>query len=132
VRAALVFVVAGVAVFSACGAGAATRPPTLGFGLAGGNVAGPTVSIEPTGRITITSPRGITHRKIAARRARRLRREIQAARLAPNRVCAGTMPDFASRYIRLGSHRFTLRGTCEPRFDRVWNDLRRAVGILPG
>jgi hypothetical protein len=131
VRAVLLLVVAGAAAFAACGAGAATRPPTIRFGLTGGNIAGSTVSIRPTGRIMIRGPSGITHRKVAARRVRRLRREIQAAHLAPNRVCAETIPDIASRYIRLGSHRFTLRGTCEPRFDRVWNDLQRAVGPLP-
>lgn len=119
------------AALTACGASAAGRTRPIRFGLAGGNIAGYTVSIRPDGRVTVDGVVGISHRKIAARRVRRLGREIRNAHLAKSRVCPGTLPDVGAEFIRLGSRTFTRRGTCEPRFQRVWDDLLRAVGRLP-
>ena len=92
---------------------------------------GYTVSIKSTGRGSIMGPSS-RHRKITVQRVRLLGREIQQAHLAESRVCTGAaLPDFATRYIRLGSDTFRLRGSCEPRFERVWNDVVRAIGPLP-
>ena len=80
----------------------------------------------------IASPGGGTsRRKITTARVRRLGREIQQAHLARKRICAGSNPDFTSQYIEFGGHRFILRGSCEPRFTRVWNDLAQVAGTLP-
>jgi hypothetical protein len=62
---------------------------------------------------------------------RSLGREIAGAHLAKSRVCAKTLPDVSTQFIRLGSHTFKLRGRCEARFRHVWNDLARAVGRFP-
>ncbi|HJU37077.1 MAG TPA: hypothetical protein VJ716_06650 [Gaiellaceae bacterium] len=131
-RAALLLAVAGVAALTACGAGSETRPQAIRFGLSGGNIAGYTISIRPTGKVTTTSPVArLGHRRIPVRRVRRLGHEIERAHLATSRICPGALPDIATRYIRLGSHTSRLRGDCEPRFRRVWNDLLRAVGRAP-
>lgn len=123
--------VAGVAVMAACGAGSATRPRPIQLGYTGGNVIGLTVSIKATGWSSITGPTS-GHRKLTVKRVRLLGREIEQANLAGSRVCPGTaLPDFATRYIRLGGHTFRLRGSCEPGFQRVWDDVVRAVGSLP-
>jgi len=116
---------------TACGASSATRPQPIRLGFTGGNVVGYTVSIKSTGWAAIMGSSS-RHRKITVKRVRLLGREIQQAHLAKSRVCTGAvLPDFATRYIRLGSRTFQLRGTCEPRFQRVWNDVVRAVGPLP-
>ena len=131
VRAVCLLAVAGVAALTACGAGSATRSRPIRFGLRGGNIAGYTVSIRPAGKVTMTNPLTGGHSRIPVRRVSRLGREIQRAHLAKRRLCVGTLPDIATRFIQLGSRRFTLHGGCEPRFGRVWNDLFRAVGRPP-
>jgi len=131
VRALLCLAVVGVAVMTACGGGSTTRPRPIQLGSTGGNVLGVTVSIKSTGWSEITG-RSTGHRKLTAKRVQLLGREIEQARLAKSRLCSGTaLPDFATRYIRLGSRTFRLRGSCEPRFQRVWDDIVRAVGPLP-
>jgi len=131
VRAVLLLAVVGIAVVYPCGAGAATRPKPIQFGFAGGNVLGYSVSIKASGTVTITRGRRVVHRKIRVKRVRRLGREIRNANLAKTRICAGTLPDFGMQYVRYGGRTFRLRGTCEPRFEHVWNDLVRAVGGIP-
>lgn len=131
VRAVLLLVVAGIAAFSVPGAGAATRPRPIQLGFEGGNVAGYTISIKASGKVTLVRGARVVHRRIPVKRLRRLGREIQQARLARIRLCAGVLPDFATRYIRLGSRMFRLHGTCEPRFERLWSEVLRAVGGLP-
>ncbi|HEY3549779.1 MAG TPA: hypothetical protein VGK69_01820 [Gaiellaceae bacterium] len=128
-RAVLLLAVAGVAAFTACGAGSATRPRPIQFGVRGGNIVGYTISIGPNGKVT--SPFGRGHGRIPERLVRQLGREIQQAHLAESRICAGSLPDIAARYIRLGSSTFRLRGSCDSRFERVWSDLLRAVGRGP-
>lgn len=130
-RAVLLLAVAGVAVVTACGASSATRPLPIQLGFEGGNLAGYTVSIKASGKVTIVRGTRAVRRRVAVRRVRRLGREIQRAHLARVGLCAGALPDFATQYIRLGTRMFRLHGTCEPRFERVWNDLLRAVGGLP-
>jgi hypothetical protein len=80
--------------------------------------------------VLIVSPGGTSHRRITTARVRRLGREIRRAHLAKTRICAGSNPDFTSQYIRFAGHRYVLRGTCEPKFARVWNDLTPVAGRL--
>jgi hypothetical protein len=131
VRAFLLLAVAGIGVVTACGAGSATRPGPIRFGLTGGNIVGYAVSIEGSGRVTIARGRRVVHRRISVEAVRRLGREIERAHLAKRRLCTGVLPDIATQYIRLGKRTSRLHGTCEPRFQGVWNDLLRAVGPLP-
>ena len=128
VRKVLLLAVTGVLAITACGASAATRSRPIKFGLTGGNIAGYSVSIKPRGQVTIKRTQGVRHRKIAAKRVRRLGQEISGADFAKSRICAGSLPDMATEYIRLGTQTYRLRGRCEPRFQRVWRDLTHAVG----
>jgi hypothetical protein len=115
---------------AACGSTAATGQTPIVFGITGGNIAPYRVSIQPTGSVRDSSQRS-PRRQIPVARVRGLRTEIQQAHLA-NRHCAGVLPDIASRYIRVGGRTATVHGTCEPGFERVWNDLVRAVGRATG
>jgi hypothetical protein len=95
--------------------------------MAGGNFAPFSVSIQPTGTVKINTPLGVRHRRrLTTTRVRQLRLEIQRAHLRSRR-CPGVLPDVASRYIRVGSRLATVHGACDPAFNRVWNDLSRAV-----
>lgn len=115
---------AGVAVGLAAAASATTRARPIQFGRSGGNGPQWAVSIGSGGTVTITTSGGPTrHRTITTARVRQLDREIQRAHLAKKRICAGSNPDFTSQYIRFAGHEFVLRGSCEPKFTRVWNDL---------
>jgi hypothetical protein len=131
VRAVLLLAVAGIAAVSACGTSAATKPKSIHFGLAGGNIAGYTAAIRADGRVTVTVTGldGFRRGKITVKRVRKLGREISRAHLASRR-CARSNPDFASRFIRLGGRTVSVRGSCEQRFDQVWDDLAQVVAHL--
>jgi hypothetical protein len=120
-----VFVAAAVA---ACGA-SASGPAPIVFGLAGGNAVPYRVTIQPNGSVRVNRGWRV-RRQILPSQVRRLRAEIQNAHLK-TRMCAGTLPDFATNYIRLGARTFKLHGQCEPRFTHVFSDLLAAVKLRP-
>jgi hypothetical protein len=131
-RFAVLLAVAGVAIVTAAGASATTRPKPIQFGRSGGNGPQWSVLIKSGGGVTIAgSGGGTSHRKITVALVRQLGREIQRAHLAKQRICTGSNPDFTSQYIKFGGHKFVLRGACEPKFTRVWNDLAPVAGRLP-
>jgi hypothetical protein len=110
---------------AACGSTAAAHTPIV-FGTTGGNIVPFRVTIQPNGGVRGRAE-GSLGRQIPSARVGELTNEIQQAHLASRR-CAGVLPDLASRYIRAGGRTVTVHGTCEPEFERVWNDLTRAVG----
>jgi len=117
-----------VASLAACGSTAAGHTPIV-FGITGGNIAPYRVSIEPNGSVRAGGSRPSPRRQISPARVRQLRLEIERADLASRR-CAGALPDIASKYIRFGGRTYVVHGGCEKRFQLVWRDLQRAVGIL--
>jgi hypothetical protein len=38
-------------------------------------------------------------------------------------TCKGTLPDVAATYVRMEGRTFTVRGSCDPEFARLWNKL---------
>ncbi len=117
------------AALTACGSTAATHTPIV-FGTTGGNIVPFRVTIQPNGSVR-GSADGSLSRQIPPARVRGLTNEIQQAHLA-SRQCEGVLPDLASRYIRAGGRTVTVHGSCEPGFERVWNDVTRAVGRPTG
>jgi hypothetical protein len=127
VRAAVLLAV--VLALAACGASAAGPGPTpIAFGITGGNLAPYRVTIQPNGSVRVRGSQRMARRRIAPAQVRRLRREIARAGLESRR-CPGSLPDVAAQYIRSDGRTITVHGSCEPRFQRVWNELVRAVGI---
>ncbi|HET9114839.1 MAG TPA: hypothetical protein VFN33_01970 [Gaiellaceae bacterium] len=118
-----------VAAVAACGASAGGRTPIV-FGTTGGNLAGYHVTIQPNGSVRLRGRGWKFHKQIRPARVRQLRRDIRRANLA-SRVCPGTLPDFASKFIRVGGRTFQVRGGCEPRFRRVFDALVSAVALRP-
>jgi hypothetical protein len=50
-----------------------------------------------------------------------------------SRQCPGVNPDVASHFIRAKGRTVTVHGNnCEPRFNRLWITLARAVGLIYG
>jgi hypothetical protein len=124
----LLLAVSASAAVAACGASAGGPTPIV-FGLAGGNAVPYRVTIQPNGSVRVS--RGWRVRKqILPSQVRRLRNEIENAHLR-SRLCAGTLPDFATNYIHLDGRTFRLHGQCEPRFTRVFGDLLAAVKLRP-
>ena len=110
------------AALAGCGSSSTAHGPIV-FGISGGNIAPYRVSIQPNGGV-----RGASHRQISRERVRRLQQEIEEAHLTSRR-CSGTLPDIASRYIRVGDRTVTVHGSCETSFQRVWNELAQTVGL---
>lgn len=130
-RPALLFLaVLAVSAAAACGASAGGRTPIV-FGTTGGNLIGYHVTIQPNGSVRVRG-RGWKYRKqIRPAQVRQLRREIRHAHLATT-VCAGSLPDFASKFVRVGGRTVQVRGGCEPRFQRVFRALVSAVALRAG
>jgi hypothetical protein len=115
-----------VAAVAPSGAGAAGSTPIV-FGLTGGNLVPYHVTIEPDGSVRVSKGWRV-RKQILPSKARGLRREIRNAHLK-TRMCAGTLPDFATSYIRLDGRTVKLHGECEARFTRVYDDLTAAVRL---
>jgi len=118
-----------VAAAAGCGGASAAGDSPIAFGITGGNLAPYQVTIQPNGSVRVRGPERTARRQIPPPRVRRLRRDIERAHLSSRR-CAGTLPDFAAQYIRLDGRRYTVHGSCEARFQRVWNELLRATAVL--
>lgn len=123
----LLLVVLVVAAVAACGASAGGRTPIV-FGTTGGNLVGFQVTIQPDGSVRLKGGGWSFRKQIRPARVRQLRREIRSANLT-SRLCPGTLPDFASRFIRLDGPAVQVRGGCEPRFQRVFAALVSAVAL---
>jgi hypothetical protein len=118
----------------ACGASAAStglRP--IVFGLGGGNIVPFQVTIEPTGIVRDSGSmqpkyRRLSHARVASL-SRLVRDDLPGLK---SRLCPGTLPDFGSDFIRAYGRTVTVRGSCEPRFHRLWSTLAQAVGLHSG
>jgi hypothetical protein len=131
VRSALLFLAAlVVAAAAACGASAGSRTPIV-FGTTGGNLIGYHVTIQPNGGVRVRGEGWTARRQIRPARVRQLRREIQHAHLATT-LCPGSLPDFASKFIRFSGRTVQVRGGCEQRFQRVFDALVSAVALRAG
>jgi hypothetical protein len=127
----LLVLAALAAVLSACGSSAAAHTP-IAFGVSGGNLVPYTVTIQPNGLVRVRGSMTVKHhRPIRAAKVRSLREAVQGAHLT-SRQCPGTLPDVASRFIRVGGRTVTVHGACEPHFQTLWTELAQAVGLPLG
>ncbi len=126
-RVLLIAAAAAVAALAAGGASAAVGKLIV-FGTTGGNMVPYRIAIDPNGAVVVYGPMHVGRRRIGMATVRRLRREVESTRLR-SRACPGTLPDVSSKFIRLGSRTWTVRGGCEKPFARVWSDLGKAVGL---
>lgn len=104
------------------------------YGLGGGNMVPFQVTIEATGRVRARGSiqpirRQLSRTKVASL-SRLVRHEFAAA--LKSRECRGTNPDVGSDFIHAAGRTVTVHGSCEPRFQRLWNTLAAAVGLRFG
>jgi len=121
----------------ALAAPAAARTPAArySFGRQGGNIAPYTVTISTTGAVTTSGPVKVGRTKLSGRQLAGLAKTLDAAgfsTLPATTFCLGTLPDFASDWVAAGSQKVSVRGSCSPRFARVWNALTGAVRLSSG
>jgi hypothetical protein len=92
------------------------------------------VTIEPTGRVRSSGFMQPTRHHLSPAKVALLSRlvEREFASGLESRQCTGTNPDLGSDYIHALGRTITVHGTCEPRFQRLWNTLAGAVGLRPG
>jgi hypothetical protein len=124
-------VLAAVALAIAAPAASAAR---YSFGRAGGNIEPYTISITSHGAVYATGPVKVGRTSVTAAQLASLAKTVSAAdftTLPAATFCLGTLPDFASTWISVGSHRVSVRGSCSPRFARVWSALASAVQLSP-
>ena len=117
-----------------CGSSvASTTSHRIVFGVVGGNLAAYQVTIEPTGRIRSSQVRTKYH-VLSRAKVVSLSRLVRASFASglKSRICPGTNPDFGSKFIQAYGRTVRVRGSCEPRFHRLWDTLAQAVGLRFG
>jgi hypothetical protein len=129
VRRAFLLVIA-VAFLAACGSSGPAKHAVgipVTFGIKGGNIAPLKVAISGTGRIKkLEGAYSITKTHVSASLSNAVKTGLAGV---SSRQCKGTLPDVGSRYITAAGKTVTVRGSCEPAFEKVWRKLTAAVGF---
>jgi hypothetical protein len=114
---------------------AAASAARYSFGRAGGNIEPYTISITSTGAVYASGPVKLGRTSVTRAQLAAIARAVSAAdftTLPPTTLCLGTLPDFAATWISVGRRKISVRGSCSPRFDRVWSTLAGAVRLSSG
>ena len=123
-----------VALFAAAFATAAHASPKTGFafGQAGGNIRPFTVLIAIDGTVDVTGPVGAGRTKLTRVQLGTLNALAVTTRfgaMPPHTTCKGSLPDFATSFIRVGPRTVNVRGGCVPAYQRLWKALASAVRL---
>ena len=121
-----VFAIAALAAAGAAAAGGYT------FGRVGGNIRPYTVTISPGGLVRTSGAVNVGRKQLTAAQLASLSgvaASVKFATLPQTTNCAGTLPDIAATYVRVGTHTVRVRGNCLPRYARMWKALTAAVHI---
>jgi hypothetical protein len=118
------------------GGAAPAQHDTFAFGRTGGNIRPYTVAISTRGVVTSTGPVQPAHGTVPAATLRRLERLVTTTRffaLPALTLCAGSLPDFAASFVtvKAGAHhrRVVVRGSCSPRFTKLYEALAATAGV---
>ncbi len=128
-------IVLAAAIVLAVAVPAAASAARYSFGRQGGNIAPYTVSIAADGGVFATGPVKVGRTTLTAAQLATLAKTVAAASfstLPATTFCLGTLPDFASSWISVGSRKVSVRGSCSPRFSRVWTALAGAARLSNG
>ena len=108
----------------------AVAAPVFAYGRMAGNIRAERVTIARSGVVSVDSIPIRTHlsaQKLASLKT--LAQRVRFASLAPQTICSGSLPDFATRYITYGGRTVRVRGSCSKRFNRLYKALGRATGV---
>ena len=114
---------------------AAAAAPRYSFGRSGGNIAPFTVTIAPSGKVSVSGPAKVGRTSLTPAQLAGLRAAISAAKLsslpartsAPAR-CRTSPPSF----VTAGGRTVAVRGSCSPPFRRAWFALVSATRLANG
>lgn len=131
-------VAAAIAAVLAASASASTDTGAASYvlGRVGGNIAPYTLTIATDGTVAWTGPVRPARTTVGARTLASLARVVADERFfsLPRVIdCPGTLPDFASTFVRVRTasraRTVTVHGSCSTRFNRVRRALAAAVGV---
>jgi hypothetical protein len=115
-------------------ASGATASQQTGFALGrtGGNIRPFTVAIAADGNVSVSGPvqagrMKLTRTQVAA--LTKIAADVRFTTLPKTTNCAGTLPDVASTFVRVGARTVRVHGDCVPRYARVWRALTAAVKL---
>ena len=112
-----------------CGGSGASNTLEIQFGISGGNIAGWSVTISPSGRVTAINKVLLQPNQLSSAQAAQLSKDVRAAMPSlEDAQCGGTFPDEADQFIEADGKKWTVRGTCEASFTNLFNELATAVG----
>lgn len=102
------------------------------FGRSGGNIVPFTVSIANDGSVKTTGPVKVGRTHLTLLQVANLNRiaatnAFGALPAATN--CAGTLPDIAATFVRIGPRTVRVHGACLPRYQRIYTALAKAVKL---
>ena len=115
-------------------ASGATASTQAGFALGrtGGNIRPFTVAIAADGTVSVSGPvqagrTKLTRAQLAA--LTKIAADTRFTTLPKTTNCAGTLPDVASTFVRVGARTVRVHGECVPRYARLWRALTTAVEL---
>ena len=120
------------AVVLAGSAAAASQQAGFALGRTGGNIRPFTVTIAADGKVSVSGPvqagrTRLTQAQVAA--LVKLAADVRFGTLPKTTNCAGTLPDIASTFVRVGARTVRVHETCIPRYTRLWKALTAAVKL---
>jgi hypothetical protein len=104
------------------------------FGRLGGNIRPYSVTIANTGVVHTSGAVKVGRKHLTSAQLASLNRvatETTFEMLPKATNCAGTLPDVASTYVRVGARTVRVHGNCVSRYARMWKALTAAVRISP-
>ncbi len=111
---------------------AASQQTGFALGRTGGNIRPFTVSIAADGRVSVSGPvqagrMKLTRAQLAA--LAKIAADVRFTTLPKTTNCAGTLPDVASTFVRVGARTVRVHGECLARYTRLWKALSGAVKL---
>ena len=126
---ALAAVLAAAALVPAAGA---SQQRGFAFGRSGGNIRPFRVVITTDGGVTVTGAARIGRMHLTRVQlgvVNRIAATGSFGSLPRTTSCAGTLPDVATTFIRVGPRTVTVHGSCVPEFQHLWAALVHAVKL---
>ena len=127
--------VLGLAAVALVPTSAASQQTGFALGRTGGNIRPFTVTIAADGKVSVTGPVQAGRTKLTQPQLATLGKiaaDAHFATLPKTTNCAGTLPDVASTFVRVGARTVRMHGDCVARYTRLWKALSSAVKLSSG
>jgi hypothetical protein len=122
----------GLAATALASGASASQQTGFALGRTGGNIRPFTVSIAADGRVSVSGPVQVGRTKLTRAQLAALTKtaaDVRFTTLPNTTTCAGTLPDVASTFVRIGARTVRVHGECVPRYARLWKALAGAVKL---